>query len=81
VPIPACHLHPRLSAKVYGLRRSAVSTIVSLCAHSRRNQASVLQHQDGAAYDTLMSSILPDCGDDVTQVGQGLASGAVLLDV
>lgn len=51
---------------MYGLRRSAVATVVALCS-SKRNQARLLQDHS-EANSRLMRHTLPHCGDVDTQV-------------
>jgi hypothetical protein len=69
--LPAASYRPflllSLSAHVYTLRRSAASSVVTLCSLSKRNQARLLQ-QHHEAYKRLMSHTLPHCGDADTQV-------------
>lgn len=65
-----------MSKTFYALRRSAVSSLVAVCACSRRCQTTMVQnHTD--AYNTLMGEMLAGCGDAVTQVQcRGLGQGA-----
>jgi hypothetical protein len=58
----------RLSGKLYGLRRSAASTLRDLVTCCRRNQQLLLDAAHAQAYSTLMSTTLPGCGDQPTQV-------------
>lgn len=65
-----------LSKRFYLLRRTAVSAVVTLMSGSRKNQLLLLSRHS-QAYHTLMSRVLPQCGDAATQVGimhEGLAS-------
>lgn len=62
------HTHS-LSKHFYTLRRSAASTLVALCSHSRRNQTGLLGAESGELYRRLMGTVLPGCGDALTQVG------------
>jgi hypothetical protein len=62
-----------LSERFYGLRRSAVSSLVAIVGASRRMQISLLtDHTD--SYGRLMGHVLVGCGDADTQVRWGRAA-------
>lgn len=66
LPAP-CLPAASLSERFYALRRSAVSSLVAIASHSRRNQISLLtNHAD--SYSRLMRDVLAGCGDADTQV-------------